>query len=51
VHGHAVMLGMVRTVARVASCGIRGELVAFNAPLLRQLDETEIERDGVSSQG
>jgi hypothetical protein len=32
---HAVMLGVVRIVVGVVSCGICGEFVAFNAPLPR----------------
>jgi hypothetical protein len=51
VHGHTVMLGVARTVVGVVSCGIRGELVAFNAPLLGQLAETELGRDEVYSRG
>lgn len=39
---HAVMLGVVRTIVKVVSCGIRGELVAFNAPLPGQLAETKL---------
>ena len=47
--GHAVMLGVARTVVGVVSCGIRGELVAFNAPLPRHLADTELGRGGVPS--
>jgi hypothetical protein len=50
-HGHVAMLGVVTTIVGVASCGIRGELVAFNVPLPGQLAETELGRGGVSYRG
>jgi hypothetical protein len=51
VHGHAVILGVVRTVAGVASYGFHGELVAFNATLLGQLADTDLGRGGIPSRG